>query len=61
MKYSKVTAILFTLVATAHLIRIIFGWSVQIENTNIPMFVSWIGLLIPALLAFWGFKSGNKP
>lgn len=55
--YCGVSAVLFTIVALAHLSRLINGWPVQVDDMEIPMLVSWIGMAGPGLLAVWGFRS----
>jgi hypothetical protein len=55
-EYCVVSGILFTLVAVAHLLRILYGVSVQVEEYDVPMFVSWIGLILPGALAVWAFR-----
>jgi len=52
--YAAVTVMIFAIVAIMHLVRIIRGWSVTIGPRNIPMSVSWAGLIVAALLALWG-------
>jgi hypothetical protein len=53
--YAAVSALIFAIVALGHLARIIKRWSVQIGPLAVPMSVSWIGLVIAALLSIWGF------
>jgi hypothetical protein len=53
--YATVSALIFAVVAIAHLVRLIKQWAVQIGPTSVPMSVSWVGLIIAALLAIWGF------
>jgi hypothetical protein len=53
--YATVSALIFAVVAIAHLARLIKQWAVQIGPTSVPMSVSWVGLIIAALLAIWGF------
>jgi hypothetical protein len=53
--YAAVSALIFAVVAIAHLVRLIKQWAVQIGPTSVPMSVSWVGLIIAALLAIWGF------
>jgi hypothetical protein len=53
--YATVTALIFTLVAFAHLVRIIKRWAVQIGPLSVSMSVSWVGLVIASLIAIWGF------
>ena len=54
--YCVVSGVLFSLVALAHLSRIVYGMSVQVDGYSIPMFLSWVGFVIPACLAFWAFR-----
>ena len=53
--YMIVTATLFLVVALMHLLRIIFGWSVEIGSLSIPFWVSWLGVLVAGALAYFGF------
>jgi hypothetical protein len=55
MYYAVVTAIIFALVALAHIVRIIKQWEMQIGPLSVPMSMSWIGLVVAALIAIWGF------
>jgi len=54
--YCTVSGVLFTLVALAHLLRIVNGMSIQVDEYAVPMFVSWMGLAVPASLAVWAFR-----
>jgi hypothetical protein len=51
--------VLFSLVALAHLLRIVYGMTIQIDEYVVPMFVSWIGLAVPAGLAVWAFHTAS--
>jgi hypothetical protein len=53
--YAAVSALIFAVVAIAHLIRILKGWTAQVGSYAVPMSLSWIGLLVAGLLAIWGF------
>ena len=53
--YLTVTATLFLVVATMHLLRMIFGWQVEIGGLSIPFWVSWLGVLVAGALAYFGF------
>lgn len=54
--YCLISGILFSLVALAHLLRILNGLSIQIEDVAVPMLASWIGLIVPGSLAVWAFR-----
>ena len=55
-EYCTISGILFVLVAFAHLLRIVLGASVQIDDYVVPMYLSWIGFIVPAALAVWAFR-----
>ena len=58
--YCAVSATLFAVVALAHLVRLLNSWLVEINATAIPMGVSWVGFIVPAALAVWGFREVRK-
>lgn len=49
--YAAVSALLFAILAVMHLVRIIGRWSVVIGPNNISMNVSWVALVVSALLS----------
>ena len=53
--YCVVSGVLFALVALAHLLRIVNDVSIQLDGNAVPMYVSWIGFIVPAALALWAF------
>lgn len=55
-RYFVVSGVLFSLVAIAHLLRIVFGMPVYVDEYAVPMLFSWIGFIVPAALAFWAFR-----
>jgi hypothetical protein len=57
--YMTVTATLFLVVAIIHLLRIIFGWSVEIGGLSIPFWASWLGVLVAGALAYLGFTQSR--
>ena len=59
--YCIVSGMLFALVALAHLLRVLYGMSVYVDDNAIPMWVSWIGTAVPAALAFWAFRIAQQP
>jgi hypothetical protein len=54
--FSLVTAMLFLLIALLHAVRLLRGWQITIEGAVVPLWVSWIGLVITAYLAWQGFR-----
>jgi uncharacterized membrane protein YecN with MAPEG domain len=53
--YAIVSALIFALVAVMHVVRIINRWSVVIGPYTVSMNVSWVALVVGALLSIWGF------
>ena len=52
---------LFSLIALLHAIRLAYGWHVTIGDIVVPVWVSWIGLVIAAYLAYEGFRLSKRP
>ena len=48
---SLIAVILLSLVAVAHLLRLVFQIEVLVGGESIPMWVSGVGLLVPGALA----------
>ncbi len=60
-EYCVVSGVLFVLVALAHLLRIAYGMSVQVDDYLVPMWVSWCGFIVPGALAVWAFRISRAP
>lgn len=55
-EYSLVSGILFCLVAIAHLLRVVYGLPIVVDDYAVPMAFSWVGFIVPAALAAWAFR-----
>jgi uncharacterized membrane protein YecN with MAPEG domain len=53
--YATVSAFIFAAVALAHVARLVKRWAVTVGTHAVPMSLSWVGLILAALLAIWGF------
>ena len=53
---TKIGVAVFTLVALAHLYRVVMGFEVTVGDWNAPMWVSYLGVVIPGALAFFIYK-----
>ncbi len=53
--YFLVTAIVFSVIGLLHLLRIILGWEAVIGGWSIPMWLSWVAMIVTAVLAYHGF------
>ena len=58
--FSLVAGAFFLLVALAHVLRIALSASVVIQNTSIPMWASWIALVVTGYLAYEGFRLSRR-
>lgn len=58
--YNTVTAVLFLVVALVHLLRIILDWPAQIGGLSIPLWASWLALVVAAALAYLGFRQNAR-
>jgi hypothetical protein len=54
--YILISAAIFTLVALLHFVRLFTHWSFQIGAMTVPLWGSWLGLLIGATLSIWAFR-----
>lgn len=58
--FCLIATAVFLLVALGHAIRILFRWPVTIGNIVVPVWISWIGLIIAGYLAYQGFRSSRS-
>ena len=59
--YLLVSAVIFLLVALLHLARIVFRWSAVIDGWSVPMWLSWVGIILAGALAYFGFSLARQP
>ena len=58
--YNTVSAVIFLIVALAHLLRAVAGWAVQIGAFDIPIWISWLGFVVAGALAYFGFRHSGR-
>jgi len=56
----KLVGVIFLVVAIIHLLRLAFGWTLILGSANVPLWVSWLGVIIPAYLSYSSFRFGVK-
>ena len=55
--YNIISGVIFLVVATLHLVRIIYGWQILVgDSFAIPFWISWVGFIAAGILAYFGFK-----
>ena len=48
---SKLAILLFSLVAIAHFLRVVFGVNITVDGWVVPQWISLFGILVPGLVA----------
>jgi hypothetical protein len=56
----KLVGFVFLIVALLHLLRLAFGWSLILGTASVPLWVSWLGVIIPAYLSYASFHFSVK-
>jgi hypothetical protein len=59
-KYVVVSGVIFGLMALAQLIRAVKQVPVQIGSMEIPVWVSWVAVVVAGSLCTWAFASRNS-
>ena len=54
--YELIAGLLFSLIAFGHLLRVIFGWEAIFNGQVVPMWPSWVAVLIGGFLGFQGLR-----
>jgi len=49
-------SVFFLVVALAHIVRLVTGWTIQIGPITIPHWASIVGALLGVFAAIWGFS-----
>jgi hypothetical protein len=52
--------IIFLIISFLHLLRIAFGGEAVVEGWIVPMWLSWVALIIAGYLGYEGLKSASK-
>jgi len=53
--------VVFAIVALAHLLRIFMDWPIVIDTWTVPMWLSWIALVVAGGLGFFGLRLARSP
>jgi len=54
--YCTVSAVVFAVVAVAHLVRAVQGMPVVIGTWQTPTAISWLAVVVAGALSLWGFR-----
>jgi hypothetical protein len=52
--------VVFLIVTIVHLLRLVYNWKVVVDGSVIPMWVSWVGVIIAAYLSYSSFARRSR-
>lgn len=58
-KLLLVSSAIFGIIGFLHLLRSIFGWEAVIGNFNVPLYLSYIAVVVAFYLSFSMYKAGK--
>lgn len=58
--FTTIAAVIFAIMALVHAYRIAVGFPVSVAGTEIGQGVSWIGLVVTAVLSFGLFREAKR-
>jgi len=59
-KYNVVSGAVFGVVAVAQAVRAIRQWPVHIGTFEVPVWFSWIAVVVAGSLCVWAFRSRKR-
>ena len=59
--FTTIAVAVFALVAVVHLLRLFAGWEVVVAGIVIPVWLSWIGLILAGGLAVMLWRENRTP
>ena len=54
--YNQISAFLFLVISATHALRLIYGASVIVNGLMMPLWMSWAGLVVGLVLAYYGIR-----
>ena len=58
--FTMISAVIFAVMAVAHVLRLIFGWAVMVDGITVPIWVSAAAALITAGLSLMLFLEARR-
>ena len=53
--FTKTAGVIFAVIAVLHLLRILLGWEAIIGGWHVPVWLSWLALVVSGVLAYTAF------
>ena len=54
--YIQITGVIFGLIALIHAERLILDWPAQVAGWVVPIWISWVAILVAGALCAWAFR-----
>lgn len=54
--YLQISGAVFGLIALAHLLRLFGHWPIDLAGHIVPLWASWLGLLLAGGLSIWALR-----
>ena len=58
--YWLISGVVFAVIAVLHLARSLMGWDMVINGAMMPMWVSWVGVIVFGYLAYYALSAKKK-
>ena len=59
--YRTISGVVFGLIALGHGIRAALQVPVQLGSTSIPIWVSWVAVVVAGVFCVWAFRRSGEP
>jgi len=59
-KYVVVSGVIFGVVAVVQAVRALNQWPVHVGGFDVPVWISWVAMVVAGSLCVWAFRSGHK-
>jgi len=54
--YLQTSGAIFGLIMLVHILRLLLGWPAQVAGWPVPLWASWIAILVSGALSVWAFR-----
>ena len=51
-----ISGIIFAIIAIVHILKLFMGWSITFNGHEVPIWASWVTLVIAIIMAVWDLK-----
>jgi hypothetical protein len=58
--FSRTAGAVFLLITLLHALRLMFDWEAVLDGRALPMWMSWVAVVVAGYLAFQGFRLSHR-